>query len=107
MIHHLGVVLLAITLVLSAGPLAAAPTQAPSRAAYKLGPNDLDWRRSVETFQTALDEAFRRTSVPKAQFQVGQDKHGKSFPVLPADLPTLEKEIERSAARLEAKHPKR
>jgi intein/homing endonuclease len=45
---------------------------------------DLDWRGSGKTLREAIDEAFRRTGVPKNQFEVtrwGKDAYGKSHPV--------------------------
>jgi RHS repeat-associated protein len=62
--------------------VAATPNKAPLR--YKIGPNDLDWRGTGKSFNDALNEAFRRTGVPKEDFEItkwGKDEHGKSFPV--------------------------
>ncbi|MEF2246470.1 S8 family serine peptidase [Paenibacillus sp. IITD108] len=45
---------------------------------------DLDLRGTGKTYKDALDEAFKRTGVPKDQFNVtkwGKDKNGKSVPV--------------------------
>ena len=60
----------------------AATPNTPLR--YKIGPNDLDWRGTGKSFNDALNEAFRRTGVPKEDFEItgwGKDEHGKSFPV--------------------------
>jgi RHS repeat-associated protein len=54
------------------------------RTGWVMRPNDLDWRGTGRGAQDALDEAFRRTGLPREQFQVtkwGRDAHGKSFPV--------------------------
>lgn len=51
---------------------------------YKLGPNDVDWRRTGKTVNDALSDAFSRTGLPRNEFNVtnwGKDKYGKSFPV--------------------------
>ncbi|MED4327550.1 polymorphic toxin type 47 domain-containing protein, partial [Bacillus licheniformis] len=45
---------------------------------------DLDFRGTGKTYKDALDEAFKRTGVPKKEFKVtkwGKDENGKSFPV--------------------------
>lgn len=51
----------------------------------ELGVNDLDWRGTQRTFSEALDEAFRRTGIPKSAFsstgKYGKDKHGKEYEV--------------------------
>lgn len=50
---------------------------------YKLQPGDVDWRGTGKTSREAVDEAFRRTGVPKDQFEVtkwGPTEHGKSMP---------------------------
>jgi hypothetical protein len=60
------------------------PRGARGGTQWRPGPNDLDWRGSARGVREAVDEAFRRTGVPRAQFQVtrwGRDGQGKSFPV--------------------------
>ena len=51
---------------------------------WKFNPTkDLDLRGSGATYRDALDEAFKRTGVPKDQFEVtkwGKDINGKSIP---------------------------
>lgn len=50
---------------------------------YEAGPNDLDWRGTDLTWRDALNEAFRRTGVPKDRFSITQwarDMWGKTFP---------------------------
>jgi hypothetical protein len=45
---------------------------------------DVDWRATGKSARDALDEAFRRTGIPKQEFQVtkwGNNKYGKSMPV--------------------------
>ncbi len=45
---------------------------------------DIDFRGSGKTYKDALDEAFKRTGVPKEEFEVkkwAKDSNGKSFPV--------------------------
>ncbi|MBA4496330.1 polymorphic toxin type 47 domain-containing protein [Paenactinomyces guangxiensis] len=45
---------------------------------------DLDFRGTGKTYKDALDEAFKRTGVPREDFIVtkwGKDANGKSFPV--------------------------
>ncbi|MBU3661496.1 MAG: hypothetical protein FGM14_16650, partial [Flavobacteriales bacterium] len=45
---------------------------------------DLDWRGKGVTYLDALEEAFKRTGVPKEKFKVvqwGKNKHGKTIPV--------------------------
>ncbi|HRG48233.1 MAG TPA: polymorphic toxin type 47 domain-containing protein [Leptospiraceae bacterium] len=52
-----------------------------SLTGYKVKDSDLDWRDSGKTFEEALQEAFRRTGVPKEQFfakKWGLDINGKS-----------------------------
>lgn len=54
------------------------------RTSWRPGPNDLDWRSTGKTYRDALDEAFRRTGVPKDEFQITKwpkSIDGKSFPV--------------------------
>ncbi|MFN5540439.1 MAG: polymorphic toxin type 47 domain-containing protein [Candidatus Melainabacteria bacterium] len=52
---------------------------------YKFKPKeDLDWRGTGKGVQNALDEAFKRTGIPKEEFTVtewARDANGKSFPV--------------------------
>ncbi|MBK7056167.1 MAG: hypothetical protein IPH52_14180 [Leptospiraceae bacterium] len=36
---------------------------------YDVQDSDLDWRNSGKTFEEALEEAFRRTGIPKEQFE--------------------------------------
>lgn len=51
---------------------------------YKLGPNDLDWRKTDKTYKDALDEAFKKTGFPKDEFVVTKWSHtkdGKTIPV--------------------------
>ncbi len=48
---------------------------------YDVQDSDLDWRNSGKTFEEALEEAFRRTGIPKEQFEPkewGLDINGKS-----------------------------
>ncbi|MBK6606838.1 MAG: hypothetical protein IPQ05_11090 [Leptospiraceae bacterium] len=52
-----------------------------SLTGYDIQDSDLDWRDSGKTFDEALQEAFRRTGVPKEQFEAkewGLDLNGKS-----------------------------
>ncbi len=52
-----------------------------SLTGYKVKASDLDWRDSQKTFEEALEEAFRRTGIPKEQFLAkkwGLDINGKS-----------------------------
>jgi putative RNase toxin 47 of polymorphic toxin system len=55
------------------------------RNGWKLDPaKDLDWRRTGRTLEDALAEAFRRTGVPREQFEVtkwAKSAEGKSLPV--------------------------
>jgi hypothetical protein len=51
---------------------------------YQMKPQDLDWRGSSKTFQDALDEAFKRTGIPRDQFAPSawsKDVYKKSVPV--------------------------
>ncbi|TBL85656.1 hypothetical protein EYY95_14720, partial [Hafnia alvei] len=52
---------------------------------WKFNPDkDVDLRNSNSTYQDALNEAFKRTGVPREQFEVvkwGKDQYGKSIPV--------------------------
>jgi hypothetical protein len=44
---------------------------------------DLDLRGTGKTYRDALDEAFKRTGIPRDQFEVtkwGKDVNGKSIP---------------------------
>lgn len=52
-----------------------------SLTGYPVKKEDLDWRDSGKTFEEALEEAFRRTGIPKEQFVAkkwGLDINGKS-----------------------------
>lgn len=52
-----------------------------SLTGYKVKDSDLDWRESGKTFEEALQEAFRKTGVPKDQFFAKKwalDNNGKS-----------------------------
>lgn len=52
-----------------------------SLTGYEVKPIDLDWRDSGKTFEEALQEAFRRTGVPKEEFSPNEwakDINGKS-----------------------------
>ncbi|CRM73282.1 Cell wall-associated polypeptide CWBP200 [Pseudomonas sp. 35 E 8] len=71
--------------------LACTPTNCPQQSAKKeweLNAGvDLDWRNQNgnghEQMHKGLDEAFRRTGIPKDDYSVtkwGKDKYGKSFP---------------------------
>jgi uncharacterized protein RhaS with RHS repeats len=45
---------------------------------------DIDSRGTGKTYRDALDEAFKRTGIPRDQFEVtkwGKDQYGKSIPV--------------------------
>ena len=45
---------------------------------------DIDLRDTGKTYRDALDEAFKRTGIPREQFEVtkwGKDQYGKSIPV--------------------------
>ncbi len=57
----------------------------PPNAPWKFNPDrDLDWRGKGKSHNDAIDEAFRRTGVPREDFEVtkwGKDAHGKSHPV--------------------------
>ena len=52
---------------------------------WKFNPEkDVDLRGTGKTHRDALDEAFKRTGVPREQFEVtkwGRDQYGKSIPV--------------------------
>lgn len=51
---------------------------------YSLGPNDVDWRGTGQTFGDALREAFERTGLARERFHVtkwAEDTWGKSHPV--------------------------
>jgi RHS repeat-associated protein len=51
---------------------------------YKLGPNDLNWRGTGKTYKEALDEAFKRTGLPREEFietKWAHNKNGKTIPV--------------------------
>ena len=51
---------------------------------WQPGPHDLDWRGSGKNVNDAVNEAFKRTGVPREQFKVtkwGKNAHGKSLPV--------------------------
>lgn len=56
-----------------------------SRLPYIPGKNDLDWRKTGKTWLDALDEAFKRTGIPKQDFtvtKIGIDAiSGKEYPV--------------------------
>lgn len=48
---------------------------------YPVQDSDLDWRDSGKTFEEALEEAFKRTGIPKDKFKAnkwGKDIYGKS-----------------------------
>ena len=52
-----------------------------SLTGYPVKETDLDWRDSGKSFEEALEEAFRRTGIPKEQFvpkKWGKDINGKS-----------------------------
>lgn len=52
---------------------------------YSMTPNDLDWRGTDKTFMEALQEAFKRTGIPKEEFiakKWAKDINGKSGVVL-------------------------
>ena len=52
-----------------------------SLTGYKVKDSDLDWRDSGKTFEEALQEAFRRTGVPRDRFiaeKWAKDLNGKS-----------------------------
>jgi hypothetical protein len=51
---------------------------------YELKAKDVDWRNTGKTFQNGLDEAFKRTGVPRDQFKPTKwrkNVYGKSVPV--------------------------
>ncbi|MFQ6595211.1 MULTISPECIES: RHS repeat-associated core domain-containing protein [Pseudomonas] len=71
--------------------LVCGPTDCPqphTPNTWKFNPDvDLDWRKqtgnSYEQMHKGLDEAFRRTGIPKDEYIVskwGKDQYGKSFP---------------------------
>ncbi|WP_338476783.1 RHS repeat-associated core domain-containing protein [Pseudomonas khavaziana] len=71
--------------------LACSPSDCPHPStgnSWKLNPDvDLDWRKqagdSYKQMHNGLDEAFRRTGIPKTEYSVskwGKDQYGKSFP---------------------------
>ncbi len=71
--------------------LACRPTNCPQQSTEKKwelnSAVDLDWRKqnssAHEQMHRGLDEAFRRTAIPKHDYNVtkwGKDKYGKSFP---------------------------
>uniref|UniRef100_UPI0018F868EE RHS repeat-associated core domain-containing protein n=1 Tax=Pseudomonas palleroniana TaxID=191390 RepID=UPI0018F868EE len=71
--------------------LVCGPTDCPQSHTpntWKFNPDvDLDWRKqtgnSYEQMHKGLDEAFRRTGIPKDEYIVskwGKDQYGKSFP---------------------------
>ncbi len=48
---------------------------------YPVQETDVDWRDSGKTFEEALEEAFKRTGIPKDKFKAnkwGKDIYGKS-----------------------------
>lgn len=52
-----------------------------SLTGYKVKDSDIDWRESGKTFEEALQEAFKRTGVPRDQFSErkwAKDINGKS-----------------------------
>ncbi|HYV44077.1 MAG TPA: polymorphic toxin type 47 domain-containing protein [Myxococcaceae bacterium] len=75
----------AIGVAMAAHGSQPAPEDPASKNGWKLDPaKDLDWRGTGRTVEDGLAEAFRRTGIPREEFEVtkwARTAEGKSFPV--------------------------